>query len=279
MSVGKGLLITWRKLRTHKGRSDIAGPPERAALGSIGPVIRCAPFCGAYRLPRNTARIVEPRCGLSCFLERETTCQEEDWVRDVDVRTKAETARMSLPSNPRHAQHDPAPALPKLPALMSRRSAALKKANSTRILRPWIKSKRRSSGAESGSQQRLPWVRLRPENRSFTGGDRALLYPDRGLGRFAPAASARSRLSRRLPTRLRSATSSGVNFYKTGDYEAARIEVRGWLPLLKLPTSWSTCAKSPTKQNRIKAVNYCEQYLRIEPNAKVRNRGPAPAIG
>ena len=48
----------WRDRRTHEGRSGIVGLQSAQHLRSIGPVIRCAPFSGAYRLPRNTARIV-----------------------------------------------------------------------------------------------------------------------------------------------------------------------------------------------------------------------------
>lgn len=62
---------------------------------------------------------------------------------------------------------------------------------------------------------------------------------------------------------------SGVNFYKTGDYEAARIEFEAGYRLSKLPDFLVNLCQVADKQNRIQeAVNYCEQYLRIEPNAK-----------
>jgi tetratricopeptide (TPR) repeat protein len=61
----------------------------------------------------------------------------------------------------------------------------------------------------------------------------------------------------------------GVNFYKTGDYEAARIEFEAGYRLSKLPDFLVNLCQVADKQNRIQeAVNYCEQYLRIEPNAK-----------
>lgn len=62
---------------------------------------------------------------------------------------------------------------------------------------------------------------------------------------------------------------SGVNFYKTGDYEAARIEFEAGYRLSKLPDFLVNLCQVADKQNRVQdAINYCEQYLRAEPNAK-----------
>ena len=90
------------------------------------------------------------------------------------------------------------------------------------------------------------------------------------LAVLAPAASARSEAE---PTATNQAAQrhfeSGVNFYKTGDYEAARIEFEAGYRLSKLPDFLVNLCQVADKQNRIQeAVNYCEQYLRIEPNAK-----------
>ena len=61
---------------------------------------------------------------------------------------------------------------------------------------------------------------------------------------------------------------SGVNFYKTGDYEAARIEFEAGYRLSKLPDFLVNLCQVADKQNRVQdAINYCEQYLRAEPNA------------
>ena len=62
---------------------------------------------------------------------------------------------------------------------------------------------------------------------------------------------------------------SGVNFYKTGDYEAARIEFEAGYRLSKLPDFLVNLCQVADKQNRIQeAINYCEQYLLAEPKAK-----------
>lgn len=60
---------------------------------------------------------------------------------------------------------------------------------------------------------------------------------------------------------------SGVSFYRNGDYESARIEFGNRLS--KLPDFLVNLCQVADKQNRIQeAINYCEQYLRIESNAK-----------
>lgn len=62
---------------------------------------------------------------------------------------------------------------------------------------------------------------------------------------------------------------SGVNFYKSGDYEAARIEFEAGHRLSKLPDFLVNLCQVADKQNRVQdAINYCEQYLLAEPNAK-----------
>jgi len=62
---------------------------------------------------------------------------------------------------------------------------------------------------------------------------------------------------------------SVVNFYKTGDYEAARIEFKAGYRLSKFPDFLVNLCQVADKQNRLQdAINYCEQYLRAEPNAK-----------
>lgn len=61
---------------------------------------------------------------------------------------------------------------------------------------------------------------------------------------------------------------SGVAFYQAGDYEAARIELEAGYRLSKLPDFLVNLCLVAEKQNRLQeALNYCDQYLRLEPNA------------
>lgn len=61
---------------------------------------------------------------------------------------------------------------------------------------------------------------------------------------------------------------SGVSFYQAGDYEAARIELEAGYRLSKLPDFLVNLCFVAEKQNRVQeALNYCDQYLRLEPNA------------
>jgi len=90
------------------------------------------------------------------------------------------------------------------------------------------------------------------------------------LAVLATVASARAEVE---PTATNQAAQrhfeSGVNFYRNGDYESARIEFEAGYRLSKLPDFLVNLCQVADKQNRIQeAVNYCEQYLRIEPNAK-----------
>lgn len=90
------------------------------------------------------------------------------------------------------------------------------------------------------------------------------------LAALAPTASARAEVE---PTATNQAAErhfeSGVNFYRNGDYESARIEFEAGYRLSRLPDFLVNLCQVADKQNRIQeAVNYCEQYLRVEPNAK-----------
>lgn len=90
------------------------------------------------------------------------------------------------------------------------------------------------------------------------------------LAVLATGASARAEVE---PTATNQAAQrhfeSGVNFYRNGDYESARIEFEAGYRLSKLPDFLVNLCQVADKQNRIQeAVNYCEQYLRIEPNSK-----------
>lgn len=90
------------------------------------------------------------------------------------------------------------------------------------------------------------------------------------LAVLATGASARAEVE---PTATNQAAhrhfESGVNFYRNGDYESARIEFEAGYRLSKLPDFLVNLCQVADKQNRIQeAVNYCEQYLRIEPHSK-----------
>ena len=61
---------------------------------------------------------------------------------------------------------------------------------------------------------------------------------------------------------------SGAEFYKTGDYDAARIEFEAGFRLSKLPDFLVNLCQVAEKQNLPDdAIRYCEQYLRMVPGA------------
>lgn len=58
---------------------------------------------------------------------------------------------------------------------------------------------------------------------------------------------------------------AGLEFYKSGDYESARVEFEAGHRLSKLPTFLLNLCFVANKQNRWQeAINYCEQYLRTK---------------
>lgn len=75
----------------------------------------------------------------------------------------------------------------------------------------------------------------------------------------------------------RSHYDSGVAFYKSGDYAAARIELEAGYRLSKIPVFLVNLCIVAEKQNRlVEAANYCEEYLRTKPDeqeaVEVRSR-------
>lgn len=90
------------------------------------------------------------------------------------------------------------------------------------------------------------------------------------LAVLAAAASARSEVQ---PTASNQAAQrcfeSGVGFYRSGDYESARIEFEADYCQSKLHDFLANLFHAPDKHDRFEdSINCCASYLRIEPNAK-----------